>query len=105
MFVLSQQGLALLFWSMPPAALTDERLRVHTDPYAEHTGCPPLRESKWTLTIWIHPEPFRPADFSKAFDRPMPNPALCEDSHDLCHQWAGTFSVLSVRLCTGPLQW
>lgn len=52
----AKKGDALLFFSLTPNG--DE------DPHAEHAGCPVLNNaSKYTATVWIHTEAFRPHDF------------------------------------------
>lgn len=45
------KGDALLFYSFTPYGVLDEA--------SEHTGCPVLKGTKWTSTLWIHSAPFR----------------------------------------------
>eukprot|EP00892_Ulva_mutabilis_P006526 jgi/Ulvmu1/4245/UM192_0005.1 len=82
-------GTALLFYSMPPGAEVNETLRT-PDPMSLHTGCPPNEGAvKWTSTIWIHFEPFRPNSFSeKTPKRPLLEPGDCRDYDKLCDTWA-----------------
>ena len=81
LFITTSQGDALLFYSMNPDGTQD--------PYAMHTGCPVVSGLKWTGTIWIHPEPFRPdwmkSNFS-AYD--LMDPGDCRDYHPRCSDWA-----------------
>ena len=90
-------GTALLFYSMAPGAERDESLRT-VDKFSLHTGCPPEEgQLKWTATVWMHFEPFRPEGFSKEFPKPdMPDPAICEDMEPRCKMWAGAFHTSPV---------
>lgn len=92
-------GLAFLFYSMPPGAESNETLRVE-DPWALHTGCPPAPgQIKWTATIWIRAEPFRPEDFSKEYPKPpIPDSAACEDLNPDCEAWAGAHATHAVHV-------
>lgn len=83
-------GTALLFHSMPPGAETDEALRA-VDRFSLHTGCPPAEgQLKWTATVWVHFDAFRPETFSEQVPKePMPDPAVCRDSDPSCKMWAG----------------
>eukprot|EP00210_Caulerpa_lentillifera_P005874 g5617.t2 len=45
------KGDALMFFSLTPSGVLDEA--------SEHAGCPVLKGTKWTSTIWIHSVPFR----------------------------------------------
>lgn len=50
-------GDALLFYSIKPDG-------TH-DPASLHTGCPVFEDSvKWTATVWVHSQPYRPAGFT-----------------------------------------
>ncbi|EFJ44769.1 hypothetical protein VOLCADRAFT_64430, partial [Volvox carteri f. nagariensis] len=74
-----RRGDALLFWSVKPDGRTE-------DPYSEHEGCPVIRGVKWTATVWVHTQPFRPEDFP-----PQPRSrlsGLCTDRHAECPRWA-----------------
>jgi len=94
-----RRGTGLLFWSMPPAALTDPAQRT-VDPWSEHTGCAPVGTAlKYTLTIWIHYEPFRPDEYVPTFKPPMRDPAVCADHHSSCTTWAGASAA---RLSDSP---
>lgn len=78
-----RKGDALLFFSM--------RHDGSTDPAALHTGCPVVRGVKWTATIWIHTEPFRPHLLEKGYsNEPAPLPDDCRDLHERCADWART---------------
>ena len=46
-----QRGSVLLFYSLD--------IRGKPSEYAQHTGCPVLAGTKWTVTKWIHELPFR----------------------------------------------
>ena len=46
-----RRGSVLLFYSLDPRGKPSE--------YAQHTGCPVLTGTKWTVTKWIHELPFR----------------------------------------------
>lgn len=74
---------------MAPGAEADESLRV-VDELSMHTGCPPAEgQIKWTATVWMHYEPFRPESFSKAFPkRPVPDRADCTNVEPRCDEWA-----------------
>jgi hypothetical protein len=48
-----RRGDALLFWSANPDGKT-------IDPSSTHEGCAVESGAKWTTTIWIHTQPFRP---------------------------------------------
>ena len=92
-------GTALLFYSMPPGAETNETLRENIDPLSLHTGCPPAEgQLKWTSTIWVRAEPFRPEDFSTEYPKPaLPDAALCQDLDSRCETWAGARAVRAVH--------
>lgn len=48
-------GDALLFYSIKPDG-------TH-DPASLHTGCPVVDGVKWTATVWVHSQPYRPEGF------------------------------------------
>eukprot|EP01024_Parvocaulis_polyphysoides_P042328 TRINITY_DN38729_c0_g1_i2.p2 TRINITY_DN38729_c0_g1~~TRINITY_DN38729_c0_g1_i2.p2 ORF type:complete len:118 (-),score=3.24 TRINITY_DN38729_c0_g1_i2:6-359(-) len=52
-----------------------------------HTGWPILKGIKYTATIWIHPQSFRP-EWLQDKPRAMPDPGHCLDNHELCPMWA-----------------
>ena len=90
-------GTALLFYSMAPGAERNESLRT-VDRFSLHTGCPPGEgQLKWTATIWIHCDPFRPEHFSMQYPkRQMQDPVVCKDlGGAACRVWAG--ACLPVR--------
>eukprot|EP00892_Ulva_mutabilis_P010406 jgi/Ulvmu1/7738/UM039_0046.1 len=82
-----EYGAALLFYSMPPGADADEGLRV-VDPFSEHTGCPPSAGVKWTATIWVHFDAFRPDVYLEQFRGPMADLSNCADQTPQCTPWA-----------------
>lgn len=72
-----KRGHGLLFWSVNPNGKIDHR--------AMHTGCPVVRGTKWTATIWVHAEPYN--------WKPPPEPVAppeCADKHDRCRAWSNT---------------
>ncbi|GFR41348.1 hypothetical protein Agub_g1961 [Astrephomene gubernaculifera] len=80
-----RRGDALLFWSVLP----DGR---HEDPLSEHEGCPVVRGVKWTATVWVHTQPFRPEEWDPVrgtFTRrdAEEDPGLCTDRHPECARW------------------
>ncbi|KAG2499112.1 hypothetical protein HYH03_002696 [Edaphochlamys debaryana] len=80
-----RRGDALLFWSVHPDGKTE-------DPMSEHEGCPVLQGVKWTGTVWVHTEPFRPEEydkFARTFGRNdnEPDPGLCTDRNRKCPEW------------------
>ncbi|KAL6755211.1 hypothetical protein V8C86DRAFT_2682598 [Haematococcus lacustris] len=74
-----KQGDALLFYSIRVDG-THETLSLHT-------GCPVIKGHKWTATVWVHSQPFRPATYG-APRSPLPDPGLCQDTNIRCHEWA-----------------
>jgi prolyl 4-hydroxylase len=72
-----KRGDGLMFWSVQPNGNIDHR--------AIHTGCPVLRGTKWTATVWVHATPYRWT--------PPPEPERppgCADDDDRCRGWANT---------------
>eukprot|EP00892_Ulva_mutabilis_P006527 jgi/Ulvmu1/4246/UM192_0006.1 len=82
-------GTALLFYSMAPGAEADETLRT-PDPFSLHTGCPPAEgQIKWTSTIWVHFDPFRPEEYSTDYPKePMWDIGRCDNADPHCDMWA-----------------
>ena len=75
-----KKGDALMFWSLNPDGHSRDGLSMHT-------GCPVVKGVKWTATKWVHNAPFRPETFGVTYPDP-PLPENCEDSYELCQQWA-----------------
>ncbi|KAF5840968.1 hypothetical protein DUNSADRAFT_14992 [Dunaliella salina] len=82
-----RRGDALLFWSANPDGKT-------IDPASTHEGCAVESGSKWTTTIWVHTQPFRPAEFNPKTGRfranpPFLDPGICRDKNlKSCKAWA-----------------
>mmetsp|Transcript_20334 Transcript_20334/g.34912 ORF Transcript_20334/g.34912 Transcript_20334/m.34912 type:complete len:335 (-) Transcript_20334:187-1191(-) len=74
-----KMGDALLFYSIKPDG-------TH-DPNCLHTGCPVVAGHKWTATVWVHSQPFRPTQFVNASTAPQDS-GLCKDTSDRCEAWA-----------------
>ena len=69
------KGDALLFYSMSPSNSV-------VDVYSLHQGCPVIRGTKWSATIWMHQGEFRRNNMH------MPNEP-CEDKEEAaCPGWA-----------------
>ena len=52
---------------------------------ARHTGCPVVRGTKWTATVWVHATPYRWT--------PPPEPRRppgCDDADERCRGWSNT---------------
>lgn len=88
----ARKGDALLFYSLKPDGQTQ-------DPAAMHTGCPLIKGVKWTATVWIHPEPFRPETYATAKERAegggsaspqdvRGDAGVCMDIDSRCPEWA-----------------
>lgn len=74
-----KKGDALLFYSLKPDGTSDSA--------ALHTGCPVIRGTKWTGTVWIHTAPFRPGTLGDMLKTPR-LPDECEDYSEKCKSWA-----------------
>lgn len=79
-----RKGDALLFYTFNPDGTEDHS--------ALHTGCPVLKGVKWTATVWVHSEPFRPEDLEGSpkdiMDDALWDPGMCQDIHNSCQFWA-----------------
>eukprot|EP01023_Acetabularia_acetabulum_P065302 TRINITY_DN8627_c0_g1_i6.p2 TRINITY_DN8627_c0_g1~~TRINITY_DN8627_c0_g1_i6.p2 ORF type:complete len:233 (+),score=27.24 TRINITY_DN8627_c0_g1_i6:493-1191(+) len=75
-----RKGDALLFHSLKQGT-------TENDIHSRHRGCPVLKGIKYTGTIWIHGEVYRPETL---WDPPKDyrDVGLCYDSHHLCEEWA-----------------
>ena len=71
-----KKGDALLFFSMDPSSMYEDRDSLHE-------GCPVVEGTKWSATIWMHQGHFRDKEYST-------EPAKCEDNHENCESWAKT---------------
>lgn len=77
----AKKGDALLFYSL--------RTDGGQDSAAMHTGCPVLKGTKWTGTIWVHTLPFRLETFGQMIHDNGIVPDDCVDAYpDDCKKWA-----------------
>ncbi|KAF3783821.1 putative prolyl 4-hydroxylase 4 [Nymphaea thermarum] len=66
-----KKGDALLFFSLHPNAVPDER--------SLHAGCPVIEGEKWSATKWIH---------VASFDKSVDGSSGCVDENEYCERWA-----------------
>ena len=66
-----RKGDALLFFSLHPSAVPDEK--------SLHTGCPVIEGEKWSATKWIH---------VSAFEKKHPRSDKCTNENEKCEEWA-----------------
>ena len=69
-----KKGDALLFFSMHPGS-------DYVDPMSQHEGCPVVKGTKWSATIWMHQGHFRDGVYRT-------EPPKCEDLSEHCGFWA-----------------
>ena len=77
-----KKGDALLFYSL--------KLDGTMDYSSLHTGCPVIKGTKWTGTIWIHPSKFRPSMLGQPIRNTMALPEDCEDRNAMCATWVAS---------------
>ena len=64
---------------------------------AIHTGCPVVRGTKWTATVWVHATPYRWT--------PPPEPRRppgCDDADERCQKMAKDLAELDELMARGP---
>jgi len=69
-------GDVLFFWGVLPDGTTDK--------HAMHAGCPVLRGTKFTATMWIHAKEYNQG----ALQNPQLKPGECRDLNEQCKLWA-----------------
>lgn len=64
---------------------------VEMDKLARHMGCPVLKGTKWTGTIWTHQRPYSLKYFHRPLEKEAPaDPGICMDYYKECSRWAST---------------
>ncbi|CAB4262821.1 unnamed protein product [Prunus armeniaca] len=66
-----RRGDALLFFSLTPHAVPDQK--------SLHAGCPVIEGEKWSATKWIHVD---------SFDKNLDAGGNCADLNESCERWA-----------------